>query len=268
MRNLWHYAAPTLLVLTGCGGATLETPSGLEPGPDRTATPSISLELPGERVDFLVDEDGSVGVLGASSSGVSVLDNPGLDDKSPAVIFHALSTDPIPVALLKLHAQLVVDGEVPELVSEIGSRPAGWAANLPQALSQPCKNSTFRNRHCQHASYDDQYCRTNVEDHEYIKVEYAHRFKAGYCLQSGQNRAFLFYKQVLACENYDDHGKAFVWGQDSFENNTKYSATTYRSYVWWRPSTALLRVFTHSAGGGTNDVFDFGARYSTSPCGS
>ncbi|MCB9651857.1 MAG: hypothetical protein H6730_35450 [Deltaproteobacteria bacterium] len=254
---------PAAVVLVACGGQPDEHLDRHETGPvasSSTEAPRYVIELPGEEVRFLVDEYGSVGVLGVSRTGVSVLDEPELDEASPAVVFHALSREPIPEALLRLHEDLVGRGRVPRLEEAIAGRVAGWARPTARALSQPCRNSTFTELHCAHPDYDSSVCWLNISGARETWVPYAHRFKAGYCLQDGQNWGHLYYKNVLNCGNHANFADHYIWG----EGHPIYDATTYFTYVWWRPSDAPLRAFHHmSTFGGTRD---FASRYSQSPC--
>lgn len=270
MNHLHCASLVTLILSSACGGvdpsaeppiATIEPGAGGESHPDDlTAVPSYMIELPGEDVRFFVDEYGSVGILGTSRTGVSVLDHPELDEAPPAVVFHALSEKRIPDEFLALHEDLVDQGEIAPLEALIAARPAGWARPLGQAVSQPCVNSTFKDRHCAHPSYDSSVCWLNISGSRMTWVPYAHRFKAGYCLQDGTNWGNLYYQDVLNCGNHANFPKHYIWG----EPYTIYNATTYFTYVWWRPSSAPLRAFRHfSTWGGTRD---FASRYSQSAC--
>lgn len=268
---------PAAVVLAACGGPP-QSPIDLDEGDstiprDVTHTsagtvdrPKYVIELPGEEVRFLVDEFGSVGILGVSQTGVSVLDEPELDEASPAVVFHALSEDPIPSDLLWLHEDLVHQGRVPPLEDALAGRLAGWARPRAQALSQPCRNSTFKDRHCAHPSYDSSICWLNIEGYRLNHVSQARRFKAGLCVQNGGARSALIRQNEISCTSFDNTSH-FIWGEPEDQPyGTVFVATTYLSYVWWRPSNAPLRYFASNLGPTNMGVYDWALRYSRDPC--
>lgn len=253
--------------------ATLPPPDIVEPVPQAPvnddveavrAEPTYVLNLEGkERVSFFVDEDGSVGVLGEVRTGGSILDHVSLRDASPAVIYHAISPDPVPAALLDLHKRLLDDGEVEDFELATDGRAPGWMLSVSQATSSsPCLNATFNTNHCAHGSYDDYLCKFNSSGSWNWRVGHAHRYKAGFCVQQGDSRSELTYStQANGCTYF--RALATVWGR-SFFTPEVYSATTYLSYVWWRPSGAARRSFRLTGGFSSGDVFDWGQRWSRS----
>lgn len=237
----------------------------------KAAKPKYVIRLPGEEVRFLVDEYGSVGLFGASQTGVSVLDEPELDEASPAVVFHALSTEPIPEDLLWLHDDLVKQGRSAPLEETIAGRIAGWARPRAQAISEPCRNSTFRDRHCSHPAYAQSSCWLNVTGNRTSIISHADRYKGGFCLQNGHLVSYLWRVNQNGCgmNDYDSNSFAYIWGENStYYPSNPYSATTYFTYVWWRPSNAPLRRFYMSTGinNGPDGTYDVAQRYTRDPC--
>jgi hypothetical protein len=256
---------------------TLEAPSGgayaaEEPqevieveSVDDVPTFSIALEGGGHLAFFVDELDGSVGMLEelpVDAGVASLLEDPRLRDASPAQVFYALTPagTEIPEPLRAHHEGLAADGVLPPLDEAlVGNERDITAAPLANSES-PCWNPTFVEAHCDHPDYAEAQCWTNASGDLTWNVPGADRYKAGFCLQAGTARSWLYYRQQAGDCNYF-YLQNFVWGSDSYWNGTKYSATTYRSYVWWRSSGGLRRSFYHAARGDAGAVYDFGNRY-------
>lgn len=227
--------------------------------------PTYMIELNKEQVLFFVDEDGSVGMLGAVRTGGSVLDHVALRDASPAVVYHALSRDPVPPELMLLQESLGVEEHARPFEAAIEGRSAGWMRNVSRATSSsPCLNATFSTNHCAHSSYDEHLCKLNSSASWTRQVSHAHRYKAGFCLQQGTSVGTLTYRRQTSGCSYSST-EHVVWGYAPGGLHPKiHSATTYLTYVWWRPSGASRRSFRHIGGYSSGDVFDWGQRWSRS----
>jgi hypothetical protein len=239
-----------------------------------TAQPDLVLELEGgSRLGFMIDDDG-IGILEEVPAGAnvaSVLDDPWLRDASPAVIWYALTKEgvEIPEQLRAHHEGLAEIGELAPLEESL----AGQARNVaPIPLADedsPCLNATFDTNHCDHPDYADAVCFFNTGGNWAWNVSDADRYKAGFCLQSGEARSWLAYWAGAGSDSGEClyfRTDVFVWGADSYWNDTRYTAETYRSYVWWRASNGARRVFFHRAIGDVGSVFDWGTRYSQEGC--
>jgi len=237
--------------------------------------PSFVLNLrSGEELSFFVHDDGSVGVSGRNRDGGSVLDDPLLQDATPAELFHAVSREPMPPGLAVHHDRLLADGRVLPLEEALAGVPAGWRNQVHLNSSSPCYNSTFVTNHGDHPSYDRTVIRLNSSGNLYWTTGSVDRYKAGFCLQEGQGHSELTYLWGESGPHSELGGqcayyrtRSVVWGRASPTTLQTYSATTYRTYVWWRPSGASRRVFRHIAGNASGDVYDWAQRYRESgPC--
>lgn len=231
----------------------------------RVVEPTFVIDVrEGERVAFYVDPEGSVGMLGTVATGASVLDHVALRDASPAVVHHAISEAPVPEALRALHDRLVADGEVEPFEVATSGRAPGWMRFVASAnTASPCYNSTFRTNHCEHESYDDYLCKLNSSGSWTWRVGHAHRYKAGFCVQSGASKSVLsFNEHAGACQYWRDFNA--IWGFDFSQPEVYFQATSYLTYVWWRPSGAPRRSFQLTGGYASGDTFDWGQRWSRS----
>lgn len=244
------------------------------PGAVVVDEPSFLLHLQsGEELSFYIYDDGTVGVAGLNRQGGSVLDDPLMQDASPAEIFHAVSNDPMPPGLAIHHGRLAADGEVPPLEEAIDAVPAGWRNRVRFSSSSPCLNATFAAAHGAHPSYPSSIIRLNTSATWTYVTRSVDRYKAGFCLQSGQGKGALNYKieetgprpEALGTCGYS--GYRNIYGQTPAFSMLNYSATTYRSYLWWRPSDAPRRKFWHRAGYSVGDTYDWAQRFRVSgPC--
>jgi len=239
-----------------------------------TAQPDLVLELEGgSKLAFLIDEDG-IGILEEvpPSAGIaSVLDHPMLRDASPAVIWYALTKAgvEIPEVLRVHHEGLAAIGELPPLDESLAGHVRGLAPVPLADETSPCLNSTFNTNHCDHSDYDDAVCIFNTDGHWAWNVSRADRYKAGFCLQEGEAQSWLAYwagSGSVDGECLYFRTDVFVWGASSYWNGTRYTAGTYRNYVWWRASNGSQRFFFHQANGDAGSVYDWGTRYSQEPC--
>ncbi len=228
--------------------------------------PTFSLTLEGGAIlSFFVSEDGSVGMLEEVplDSGVgSVLDHPLLRDASPAVVYHALTNDgsEIPEVLYAHHLDLAAAGELAPLDEALAGVERGWAATATPVSDNPCLNAVFDEAHCDHPDYAEDLCYFNNTDDLGWNVPGADRYKAGFCLQEGSARSWLYYRQQAGdCSYFSSLN--FAWGMNSYLFGDEYDAPTYFNYVWWRSSGGLRRYFFHSAIAGAGAVYDFGNRY-------
>lgn len=232
----------------------------------------VTLES-GERLSFYLDENGSAGVLGQLPMGApwrAALDHPALQGASPAMVYFAVTGEEseIPGALLAHHEGLAREGSIPALSEAVAGKSRGWLRVAPIATAadeSPCLNATFTANHCAHPDYDEAVCKLNTSGTWSWNVPGANRFKAGFCLQEGDARSWLYYRSEAADCNYFT-SQNFIWGLNSYLFGDEYSATTYFTYVWWRGAGAPHRWFFHFGGEGTGDVFDWGTRYSWETC--
>jgi hypothetical protein len=237
--------------------------------------PDLVLELGGgATLGFLIDEDG-VGMvehIPESAHLASVLDDPFLRDASPAVVWHTLTKDgtEIPEPLRMHHEELAAIGEVAPLAEALTGQIRDLAP-VPLADDEsPCLNATFSVNHCNHPDYDADLCELNTSGSWAWNVPATDRYKAGFCLQEGEARSWLYYWPGVVSEESDCQyirTANFVWGADSYLNDTRYAATTYFNYVWWRGANVAQRYYFHRAIGDAGSVFDFGNRYSQESCG-
>jgi len=272
----------SMIAASGCGGVTSPEPSlppALDDGsnlpqdpalfpdfdPDEVLPeiPDFVVDLEGrERISFRVSDDGSVGVLAEAGDAGSVLDHVLLKDTSPAVIYHAISRDPVPPELLELHAGLHADGEIEDFASATQGRLPGWMLNVSMIdTSSPCLNSTFRERHCSHPSYEANLCILNGTGPRSWNAMNAHRYKAGVCVQEGSARSTLMsiYRNTDVgdgCGYHQAVSYRYIW------SNSSWSATTYLTYVWWRSSNGDRRNFHLTGGTKYNSLMDIAHRYS------
>ncbi len=234
--------------------------------------PSFLLTLPsGERLSFYMDADGSAGVLGELPVGSKVgatLDHPALQGASPAMVYFAVVDEgvEIPLGLRAHHEGLAREGKVPALAEAVSGLKQGWLLRAPAITEDsPCLNATFTANHCAHPDYTDAVCKLNTGADWSWNVPGANRYKAGFCLQEGSARSWLFYRsEASGCTYFS--AQNFVWGFNSYLFGDTYSATTYFTYTWWRGSGAPHRWFFHFGGDGVGDVFDWGNRYSWESC--
>ncbi|MCA9619468.1 MAG: hypothetical protein KC731_10600 [Myxococcales bacterium] len=236
------------------------------------AEPSFVITLEGgEQLKFFADEDGSVGVLGDTPLGSrlgSALDHADLTDASPAMIYFAVTqSGDIPEALLEHHEALVEDGEIIPFPEAVASWDRGWFLSLAgkNNWSSPCANATFNTNHCANPQYADELCYFNTSSNLTWNVPSTSRYKAGYCLQQGSNRSWLYYLEGAGDCLYNQSAN-FVWGFDSALFGDKYTAETYRTWTWWRPSGSPVRSWHHFGGDGSGDVFDWGQRWTQASC--
>jgi hypothetical protein len=250
-----------------------------QPAPDSASaveeTPDFVLELDsGSSVAFYVGADGGVAMLEDvpfAARVASVLDDPRLADASPAVVWHLLTGDgeQIPASLREHHEQLAARGELAPLAEALAGLPRNLAPQPLADETSPCLNATFNTNHCSNPQYDDYECWFNVNGSLTWVVPSAERYKAGFCLQAGTARSWLYYTDIwmtpgLGCTSFREL-RHYVWGYDSHANGTPYNAETYRSYVYWL-GDGSRREYTLHADGDPGAVWDFGARYSISPC--
>ncbi len=245
-------------------------PSSLDGAVRDEPSHEVRLES-GERIAFFADEDGSVGVLSEvpidGGAGPS-LDDLRLREASPAMIYFAVTAEgsEIPAELVAHHEDLAREGEWPPLAEALAGLERGWFLGSPaSAALPPCQNVIFIIRHCSHPAYDEAFCKLNTGGTWSWQVPGADRYKAGFCLQQNQAHSWLYYlTQAGGCNYFQS--PHFIWGFDSAVLGQPYSATTYRSYVWWRASGAPHRQFFHFGGDAQGDVFDWGQRYSWDSC--
>ena len=233
--------------------------------------PSFAVEAPGgARLLFFADDDGSVGVLGEVPDGSergSAIDHPELQEATPAMIYFAVTGDDseIPEALVAHHEGLAREAGLPRLEVALEGRERGWLLADPNPqFGSPCSNATFTVNHCGHSAYDEAFCKKNTSASWNWYVPGADRYKAGFCLQQGQAQSWLYYQvQGANCTYFQPH---YIWGFNSALFDEEYSATTYRSWVWWRGAGSPRRLWYHFGGNGSGDVFDWGQRYSWESC--
>ncbi len=290
----WPNLVLTAAFMVACGGQTselLEAHSDVEgpdlveqkigPGPERPQAPSkdartieasyVLKTAAKERIAFYVGEDQSVGILAELSNREtdSLLNHPAFADASPAEIYYALdTTGEVPSEIVQHHEKWVAEGSFRPFAEIVAEKTPGWAQYISSASSSsPCLNATFTANHCAHPQYADSVCRTNTSGSWYWIVPGANRYKAGYCLQSGQNRAWLYYLRGYPddpCLYFNQPN--YVWGLQSHLSGDLYSATTYRVWTWWRGAGGAYRSWHHYAGSGSGDLFDWGQRYSADTC--
>lgn len=250
-----------------------------QPVPDSTNAveemPDFVLELDGgSSVAFFVDADGGVAMLEDvpfEAHVASVLDDPRLADASPAVVWHLLTGDgeQIPASLREHHEQLAANGKLAPLDEALAGQSRNFAPQPLADETSPCLNATFNTNHCSNAEYDDYECWFNVNGSLTWVVPSAERYKAGFCLQAGSARSWLYYTDIwmtpgLGCTSFRDY-RHYVWGYNSHAFGTAYNAETYRSYVYW-PGDGSRREYTLHADGDPGAVWDFGSRYTISSC--
>jgi hypothetical protein len=242
--------------------------------------PSFVLDIPdGERLKFFVDKhDGGVALLGQMdgySMRRSVLDHPELQEATPAMIYHAVTEDgsDIPEVLMVHHEGVARQFGLPQLRVALKGRGRGWLLGEPpsQQPAAPCVNVTFDANICDHPAYDEALCKIDTSGTWIWIVPGAYRYKAGFCLQTGQAMSWLTYSH-MRWNSQDGHCESCgvlhtAWGLESLLFGEKWSATTYLVYVWWKSAgSTWARKFSHVAGYGSGDVFDWGQRYSWQPC--
>src|SRR5262249_1246994 len=147
---------------------------------------------------FLLDDDGSVGLFEEVPKGAgvaSVLDDPWLQDASPAVLWYALTPagTEIPEALRIHHEELAAIGELPPLDEALADQVRDLAPVPLAAEADPCLNATFQTNHCAHPDYDFDNCFLNNSGDLNTAVYGIDRFKAGFCLQQGEARSWLYF---------------------------------------------------------------------------
>ncbi len=218
----------------------------------------------GASLSFFVAEDGSVGMLEEIplDSGVgSVLDHPLLRDASPAMVYHAITNDgsEMPDELYIHHEDLAAAGELAPLEEALAGQERGWAATM-SSTENPCTNAVFDAAHCANPEYDEELCFFNASGNLTWNVPGPDRYKAGFCLQEGSARSWLYYRQQYP-DCFYGYGHNYVWGAESHLLGDEYNAPTYANYIWWRASGGLRRLFYHNAIGGAGAVYDFGNRY-------
>lgn len=238
--------------------------------------PDLILPLKGgSQLGFTLDEDGSIGILEEVPKGAnvaSVLDDPWLRDASPAVIWYALTTEgvEIPEPLRVHHENLAAIGELAPLEEALAGQLRDLAPVPLADETSPCLNATFDTNHCDHPDYDESMCLFNTSGNWAWNTYGTDRYKAGFCLQEGTARSWLYYWPGAApvdgeCVYF--RFNTFVWGAGSYANGDRYSAETYLTYVWWRGANAAHRAYFHRAIADSGAVLDFGNRYSTESCG-
>lgn len=252
-----------------------ETPA--EPGLDNAveAIPDHVLHLDGgSTLSFFIDEAGVAMLedVPADAGVASILDDPRFTDASPALVWYALTDagTEIPEGLREHHGQLVQRGEVEPLSRALAGQ-ARSLAPAPLESGSPCLNATFNAAHCSNAAYDDDQCWFNVNGELHWVVPSAERYKAGFCLQQGSARSWLSYYDawpdpILDCAT--SWVTSYAWGSASHIDGTNYHATTYRNYVYWAGSNGYRRTYTLHAEGNPGAVWDLGARWTISPCGT
>lgn len=228
-----------------------------------------------EQLNFVIDEhDEGVAILGGTENG-SVLDHPLLQDATPAMIYHGVTTsgEEVPDVLLRHHESVVRQFDRRLADGALEPRRRGWLlADLPTVYAtSACDNAAFRKNICAHHLYDESLCKIDTTGTWTWSVPGAYRYKAGVCLQTGQAISYLSYEHVRhnealgGCESC--RTLHVGWGLESLLFDTKFSAGTYKNYVHWKtPSTQWGRNYTHVIVLDPGSVANWGQRYSWKPC--
>jgi hypothetical protein len=223
----------------------------------------------GSTARFFASEDGSAGVLESVTSGPAVITGELAqlhDLDSIAELYWALSDEgtEVPELLLRHHSAMADDaGRAHIFASERGSLRQRYETRLRLFDGTgPCLNAEFNANHCAIAGYPDgPACIFDTAGDPSWFTGHTTRFKAGFCLSSGQAHSSLTYNHTFAdCNSCRAlHG---VWG--GFLHPGPYSAQTYFTWTWIGPSGAQKRTWDHESDGLAGAVYDWATRFDAS----